>query len=288
MTTPLEKIVDISIEGGFSVKPHSYNGESFRDAVKYMQEAHKVDITTTEGLEAYEELTGENLGGRVGKEADYAKEHGDILRSKTLMTYTKKHFSKLLDELDDDRLMDFAVNHVPTNPLKKPIDDEHADPYEIARDTAYSAIKTIENIGDKPNEVLDEAMEEGGIFAVYVAMDPNGYLEVQKSIAQERAVLAIGKIGAKKFITTTKSGLEKKANEKVKLDKKMQKDVNERGEPLTAQQRAELNKSSKLGEYDDCKIVDDMYQGIIRPSIQGINQKMAKKRAKENNGNDSK
>lgn len=281
MVTPLEKIVNISADGGFSVKVRDYDGRSFSDAVSYMQEAKKVDISTTDGLEAYEALTGESLGGKVGREADFFKKQGDTLRAHGVMTYTRDHFSKLLGELDEEGLMNFALNYIPENPLVKPAKDEDVDPYEVARDAAYSAVKAMKQIESNPNAVIEEATKSGGIFAMYVAMNPAEYLEIEKSIVQERATLAIGRYGAKKFITTTKKGLEEKAKERDSLVKEIEKKARASGEQLTAQQRAELVKSENLSQYDDCSMVDEMYQGIIGSALRGIGIKEAERKRKE-------
>jgi len=287
MASTLEKIVNISTPS--KPKPQAYDSGAFVDTYVAAQEASARGLSTTADVAAYSEFTGEDVGSMPKAQATHFKESIDKLAAHSIHVYAKTHFAKMFGELDDESQTNFALNYVPENPLEKAKkgDEEKVDPYEVARNEANSSLGEYRKIQEDPKAALDEAMKGGGIFAVYVAMDPNAYLEIEGSILKERAVMAISSYGVGKFVSKTQKGLEQKAEQRDKviegIQKKQEEQRRKANHTLTAKEEAELveSASGKLEEYSDVGILDQMYQGVINPLISSVKGKRAEQKAKD-------
>ncbi len=281
------------ILGGLSVKDSngkvkvnsSYDAERLVDAYEGLKELDGLNLSTSEGLQKYVDLTGDDSKAYSEGMINKRKEMRIAGGNEDLSKYVEEHFSKVIDGLDEDVQASIGYTFCPN----KDSSANHTQ-YNATRKVVHEKREILNMIAKDPERYFAVQMaNQSPLMQRYLAMDIGGFLEIEKDDSSRTAMLAIQGYGANKFLGVSKKIFEgqKKTFEdgqKVIQDNigaKVKAEGKRKQRTLTAHETTEIisgdmDKLKKLAEDNPGAVIIEKFNNEI---FTGVLESVKKARA---------
>lgn len=177
-----------------------YVSEFLTGATNKLLELEKLDITTTNGLNAYSALTGDDPTKHSQKIAELRKQARLIGGQADLSNYVDKHFNKIIEELDETTQINVGFQYCP----EKNIEGNHK-PYNTVRTIVTNTKEELQAIKEDPEKYINNILKkESPIMIHYITRFTDEFLNIKQEEAKRNSALAIAHYDAGKFLRMTK------------------------------------------------------------------------------------
>ncbi|MEA3248286.1 MAG: hypothetical protein U9Q73_01125 [Nanoarchaeota archaeon] len=270
-----------------------YFPETILLASDNLEKLKATNLETTEGLEAYKTITGENPYNDSFQRINFKK---NVLLEggrEDLRNYMGHHFGNLIGELNEQIRTSLSYTHCPI----EDISDKSATRYNVTRKIVGDTKEKIRKINENPEVYLaEEIKNESQIMKKYLSRHAEEFIKFEQSEAQQNAILAIHKYGQTNFLKDTKRYLESPVKEllekqsKLETSKKTKIEATEdkNGRVLTSKERANLvsddcNKLEELSkEHMNIELGNRLTQEVASYAIGAIKEESNKKENQNN------
>lgn len=271
-------------EEGRSTNP-SYDSGALLAAAEASDKLQTANIRTAEGLEAYKELTGDDVStlsaGEVGGRLKLRQEGSRA----DIAAYATEHIASVTGELSPEMKALMGFSFAPQGTM-----EWGSDEFKATREKAGKSRAILEGMEkDRKGTVQKHLAAESELLAHYAARDPQEYAKVLVADAQRRGPLVIAHYGAEQFLTETRAYVEAQVarleTEGKRIDKEMSDATSTKeiakGDLLSAlEQEAivspRMDEMKTLGEEcADAKMMPELVGETLKAAIQTMKQKAA-------------
>lgn len=259
----------------------AWDADKYFDAHMAHRRLANADLTTSEGIQNYREITGDE-----GEDSYHALEAAKKTivggLDKYLIKYDKGHAKTLISESGKEGQRRMAAIYTITSKHANTSEDYQETAKRIAEATAE--MKAIE---ESPQEIITQRfgeVDETNWLAKLINNNPEAYLTARVEIAQEQKAHSIEEYGAEKFVKDTYDAA-KNLGEKAKEEmQNAQRELEGKINPYqTAEEQAEAMKPFKerIQEIQESYGEAGIANEILKNSRDFVLQNTAQKRAEE-------
>jgi len=275
------------------IKPNSnYDAKNLVGVYDALIELGSIDISSTEGLRKYGEMTGEDLS-KCSLERAYLRRKSKVTGvNEILFSYFDVHFNSLVGEIGEEERRALALEYSPETDLP----GESNKDYNSARQIVSKSKETLERIKKDANAYFKEELKkETPLMAHFMLRFSNEFIQIEQREAREDATFAIAKYGADKYLTTTKTHLSQRNEEHSGKQKELEAKIKEKTDELqtSAGRRLgstelapalsdEFSQLRKLSEdYKETEMLAPLIKTTADYAISTIKQKAEEKKKTE-------